>query len=148
MPVLVLRGLHVKFYHSALIKTLLYIHYSYPNFTGEETKAQTDINLGKVKQVTEPRFSPRKCNYQVCTFNKLTNSLVASFQIIIYLYINLKRFHIFSVLRNYLYFFMILFIYFQREEKGGRKKGRETSMCGCLLCARNWGPGLEPWHVP
>ena len=29
----------------------------------------------------------------------------------------------------------ILFIYFWREGKGGRKRGRETSMCGCLSCA-------------
>ena len=36
------------------------------------------------------------------------------------------------------YFFKILFIYF-REGKGGRKKGRETSMCGCLSCAPCWG---------
>ena len=30
------------------------------------------------------------------------------------------------------FFFKILFIYFEREGKGGRKRGRETSMCGCL----------------
>ena len=30
------------------------------------------------------------------------------------------------------FLFKILFIYFQREEKGGRKRGGETSMCGCL----------------
>ena len=35
-----------------------------------------------------------------------------------------------------------------REGKGGRKKGRETSMCGCLPCAPYWGPGLQPRHVP
>ena len=27
----------------------------------------------------------------------------------------------------------ILFTYFERERKVGRKRGRETSMCGCLL---------------
>ena len=43
----------------------------------------------------------------------------------------------------------ILFIYlFLRVGKGRRKRGRETSMCGCLLCAPNWGPGPEPRHVP
>ena len=36
-------------------------------------------------------------------------------------------------------FYFILFIYFQR--KGGRKRGRETSMCGCLSHVPNWGPG-------
>ena len=30
-----------------------------------------------------------------------------------------------------LFFFKILFIYF-REGNGGKKRGRETSMCGCL----------------
>ena len=41
------------------------------------------------------------------------------------------------------------FIYFlQIERKGGRKRGRETSMCGCLLHAPYWGPGLHPRHVP
>ena len=45
------------------------------------------------------------------------------------------------------FFFKILFIYF-REGKGGRKKGRETSMYSCLLCAPCWGPGLQPRHVP
>ena len=32
------------------------------------------------------------------------------------------------------------FIYF-REGKGGRKRGRETSVCGCLSQAPNRGPG-------
>ena len=35
-----------------------------------------------------------------------------------------------------LLFKKILFIYFQREEKGGRKKGREISV-GCLSRASN-----------
>ena len=34
-----------------------------------------------------------------------------------------------------LFFFKILFIYFYREGKGRSKRGRETSMCGCLLRA-------------
>ena len=39
------------------------------------------------------------------------------------------------------------FIYFlwEREKEGAR--GRETSMCDCLLCAPYWGPGLQPRHV-
>ena len=41
-----------------------------------------------------------------------------------------------------------LFI-FQREGKGGRKRERETSMCGCLSHAPpHWGPGPQPRHVP
>ena len=31
---------------------------------------------------------------------------------------------------------------------GGRKRGKETSMCGCLSCPPYWGPGLQPRHVP
>ena len=45
-------------------------------------------------------------------------------------------------------FFKILFIYFQREGKGGRKRGRTTSMCGCPPHAPHWGPGLQPRHMP
>ena len=30
----------------------------------------------------------------------------------------------------------------------GKEKGRGTSVCGCLLHARYWGPGLQPKHVP
>ena len=37
------------------------------------------------------------------------------------------------------------FIYFYG--KGGRKRERETSMCGCLSHAHNWGPGPQPTHV-
>ena len=35
-----------------------------------------------------------------------------------------------------------------REGKGGRKRRRETSMCGCLSRAPYWEPGLQPRHVP
>ena len=39
------------------------------------------------------------------------------------------------------------FIYlFYREE--GSERGKETSMCVCLLCSLYWGPGLQPRHVP
>ena len=39
------------------------------------------------------------------------------------------------------FFFKILFIYLQREGKGGRKRRRETAMCGCLSYTPNRGPG-------
>ena len=39
-----------------------------------------------------------------------------------------------------------LFIF--REGKGRRKRGRETSMCGCLSYTPYWGPGPQPRHVP
>ena len=40
-----------------------------------------------------------------------------------------------------MYVCMYVFIY--RGEKGGRKRGGETSMCGCLLCAPSWGPATQ-----
>ena len=40
------------------------------------------------------------------------------------------------------------FIYLFLEGKGGRKRGRETSMCGYLWCTPYWAPGLQPRHVP
>ena len=42
--------------------------------------------------------------------------------------------------------FIYLFIF--REGKGGRKRRRETSVCGCLSQAPFWGPDLQPRHVP
>ena len=43
----------------------------------------------------------------------------------------------------------ILFIYYFLERgEGGRKRGRETSLCGCLSQALGWGPGPQPRHVP
>ena len=37
-------------------------------------------------------------------------------------------------------FFQFIYLFTFRGE-GGRKRGRQTSMCGCLLCAPYWGPG-------
>ena len=39
-----------------------------------------------------------------------------------------------------------LFIFRKRWSEG--KRGRETSMCGCLSCGPHWGTGLQPRHVP
>ena len=44
-------------------------------------------------------------------------------------------------------FLKILFIYLERG-KGARKKGRETSMCGCLSHAPYWASGPQHRHVP
>ena len=41
-----------------------------------------------------------------------------------------------------------LFIYSYREGKGGRKRGKETSVCGFLSCTPHWGPGMQPRRVP
>ena len=45
-------------------------------------------------------------------------------------------------------FLKILFIYFFREGKGGRKRGRETSMWGCLLCAPTGDLARNPGMCP
>ena len=34
------------------------------------------------------------------------------------------------------------------QEKEKRKRGRETSMCGCLSVTPHWGPSPKPRHVP
>ena len=45
-------------------------------------------------------------------------------------------------------FFLRSYLFIFREGKGRRKRGRETSMCGCLSHAPYWGSGLQPSHVP
>ena len=51
-----------------------------------------------------------------------------------------------STLKHTTFFFKKKILFISRE--GGRKKGKETSVCGCLLCAPYWGPGPQPRHVP
>ena len=46
------------------------------------------------------------------------------------------------------FFFKILFTYFKTEEKGRRKRGRETLLCGCLSHTPYWGHGPKPRRVP
>ena len=48
--------------------------------------------------------------------------------------------------RDLLSFFFLRF--FLRDGKGGKKRGREKSMCGCLSHGSHWGPRLQPWNVP
>ena len=40
-----------------------------------------------------------------------------------------------------------LFYYFLERGKGGRKRGRETSVCGWPSCVPHQGPGPQPRHV-
>ena len=47
----------------------------------------------------------------------------------------------------FLLFLKRLFIYLFSESRGGRKRGIETTMFGCLSCAPYWGPGPKPRHV-
>ena len=59
-----------------------------------------------------------------------------------------------ALIHPYLYICIILFYFFKDliylflETREGRKKGRETKMCGCLLHSPYCGPGLQPRHVP
>ena len=96
------------------------------------------------------------------------NSMLHAFQTVFvhyyYFLISRKRFpdflvviHLNSVHAHWLFLFdvnissfflKILFICFQREGKRRRKRGRETSICGCLSHTPYWGPGLQPRHVP
>ena len=46
------------------------------------------------------------------------------------------------------FIFKRFYLFIFREGKGGRKRGRETPVCGCLSRAPYWGPGLKPRHVP
>ena len=39
------------------------------------------------------------------------------------------------------YLFEDFYLFIFRERKGGRKKGREASICGCVLHVPPWGPG-------
>ena len=52
----------------------------------------------------------------------------------------------------FILFYFILFLDFMylflETGKGGRKRRRETSMCGCLSHAPCWGPGPQSRHVP
>ena len=56
-------------------------------------------------------------------------------------YIEHKIYHVNHFLKGFIYLFF-------REWKGGRKRGRETSMCSCFSCTPHWGPGLQPRRVP
>ena len=76
------------------------------------------------------------------------------------LYQNLQKHSLYHYLQMggfYLFFFFadlkcthlkILFLFLLRKDKGGRKKGRETSMCGCLSSAPYWGPDCNPGMFP
>ena len=61
------------------------------------------------------------------------------------LYVNFTFFFFLKIF--YLFFTFYLIIFF-RERKEGRKRGRETSMCGCFSHIPNWGRDPQPRHVP
>ena len=49
---------------------------------------------------------------------------------------------------TFFFFFLEDIIYLFLERGREEERGRDTSMCGCLLCAPYWGRGLRPRHVP
>ena len=59
-----------------------------------------------------------------------------------------KHFSSLANLSQFFFFFLRFYLFILREEKGRRKRGRETSMCGCLSHAPYWGPGPQPRNVP
>ena len=54
--------------------------------------------------------------------------------------------NILFIILSILFFQDFIYLFLDRGE--GWERGRETSMCGCLLCALYWGPGPQPRHVP
>ena len=44
-------------------------------------------------------------------------------------------------------FFKRFYLFILRDGKGGRKRGRDTLMCGCLSHTPYQGPGPQPRHV-
>ena len=48
----------------------------------------------------------------------------------------------------FLLFFWRFYLFIFREGKGGRKRGKQTSMCGCLSCTPYCGPGPQLRHMP
>ena len=50
-----------------------------------------------------------------------------------------------SFLPPFLFLRFYWFIFRERGREG--ETGRETSMCGCLSCIPQWGPGPQPRHV-
>ena len=58
-------------------------------------------------------------------------------------------FFFFWLILNFISHFFKDFIYLFFRERGREgKRGRETSVCGCLFHAPYWGLGLQPRHVP
>ena len=62
--------------------------------------------------------------------------------------------HLATPTKDFLGYFFLSFkkifylFYFQREENGGTKRGRETSVCGCLSHTPYWERDPQPRHVP
>ena len=54
-------------------------------------------------------------------------------------YLSLRSMFLSSFIQDFIYLFLV------RGE--GKQRGRETSMCGCLPRAPNWGPGPQPRHA-
>ena len=80
---------------------------------------------------------------RACKFSDFSVSytIINSPLSILYLPLTLLFLKNFSFLKYFIYLFL------ERGE-GRRKRGRETSMCGCLSWAPYWEPGLQPRPMP
>ena len=75
-------------------------------------------------------------------------SKVPAFQKIYLVFHSPSYIYIYVVLQFLSYIFKDFIYFIFREGKGRRKRGRETSVCGCFLRMPYQGPGLQPRHVP
>ena len=118
-----------------------------PNMTSDSTFVKRvawyslkTTNLGYSLDIFEPNSLSNCLWFSHQFFSLATNQTNKIF---------LLFFLIFSGFKNngFLKYFIYLFLFIFREGKGGRKRGRETSMCGCLSHAPYWGPGLQCRNV-
>ena len=112
------------------------------------TWRMTSILLSKV---VEPAYLPS----MVCAVNHFSSALPTfgvmrqSFPVWSMWKVISSSFHIASLISSkFEMLFITDFIYLFLGRGEGRERGRETSMCACLLCAPYWGSGLPPRHVP
>ena len=79
--------------------------------------------------------------------NWLTNSQSPYMSLSHLIHYSLHSYTAFLSTSSLFYFFKKYFIYLFLERGEGKERGRESSI-GCLSHAPNWGPGLQPRHVP
>ena len=96
--------------------------------------------------------SLRYHNFTIDGFFELKHRSTRWAHVSLQLWVHKTEFTLVLLFINYCIIFLFLkdfiYLFIFREGKGGRKKGRETSMCDSLLRALPWGPSLQPSHVP
>ena len=95
----------------------------------ELIKLKAEVHQRKIPYTSQQCWQPQSSWFKLIVFNGQCPGQYSPFLV---LFLN----------------FIDLFIYFQREGKGGKKKGRETSMCGFLSNAPQYNPGICPdWEL-